>query len=55
MCVCIYVWLADTFKAAVTWSDIPQQGKCISLIGTLFKIHHLWTDSGTAWQSVALW
>lgn len=55
MCLCVCVLMADTFMAAVTGSDILQQGKCISLIGTLFEMPHLWTDDGTAWQSVALW
>ncbi len=41
--------MAETFMAAMTGSDILQRGKCISLIGTLFEMHHLWIDNGATW------
>lgn len=50
MCVCVF--MADTFRAAVTGSDVLQQGKCISLIGTLFEMYHAWPVR--QWNSVFL-
>lgn len=45
-------WTADPFVAAMTESDILQQGKCISLIGTVFEMDH--RQTGQQWNSMAV-